>query len=66
MANEAPGSMPADAEVRALLLTSGGRPVIQIVVDPASDVTSIRSAGMDTAAIPAFLARLGSLLSGEG
>ncbi len=56
----------ADAELAELLRTSGGRPVIQIVLDPASDVTSIRSAGMDAAAIPGFLARLGRLLGGEG
>jgi hypothetical protein len=55
-----------DAEVAELLRSSGGRPVIQIVLDPASDQTSIRSAGIEGAAVPAFLARLGRLMSGEG
>ena len=32
-------------ELAALLATSGGRPIIQIVLDPGDDSTSIRSAG---------------------
>ena len=58
-------TMRADAELAELLRASGGLPIIQIVLDPAEDVTSIRSAGMDNAAVPAFLARLGRLMSGE-
>jgi hypothetical protein len=47
-----------------LLAVSGGRPIIQIVLDLENDVTSIRSAGVDGAAIPALILRLGEALSG--
>jgi hypothetical protein len=48
-----------------LLLASGGKPVIQIVLDPEEDVISIRAAGLDGAAVPALVLRLGRALTGE-
>jgi len=48
-----------------LLLASGGRPVIQIVLDPEDDVVSIRAAGLDGAAVPAIVLRLGKALTGS-
>jgi hypothetical protein len=53
-----------DPGLAALLAASGGRPIIQIVLDPATDHTSIRSAGLDGAAIPRFLLSLGRALTG--
>jgi hypothetical protein len=65
MTGEMEGRGHTDAELAMLLRASGGLPIIQIVLDPASDATSIRSAGVDSAAIPAFLLRLGRALGGE-
>jgi hypothetical protein len=48
-----------------LLLASGGRPVIQIVIDPEDDVVSIRAAGLDGAAVPDIVLRLGKALTGS-
>ena len=48
-----------------LLLASGGRPVIQIVLDPEDDVVSIRAAGLDGAAVPGIVLRLGKALTGS-
>ena len=48
-----------------LLLASGGKPVIQIVLDPEDDVISIRTAGLDGAAVPGIVLRLGRALSGQ-
>ena len=53
-----------DPEVRALLETSGGKPIVQIVWDPDTDAASIRSAGMEHALIPRLLLSLGGALSG--
>jgi hypothetical protein len=47
-----------------LLLASGGKPVIQIVLDPEDDVISIRTAGLDGAAVPGIVLRLGKALTG--
>ena len=54
-----------DRGFAALLAASGGRPIIQIVLDPETDQTTIRSAGLDGAAIPRFLLSLGRALTGE-
>jgi hypothetical protein len=48
-----------------LLLASGGKPVIQIVLDPEDDVISIRTAGLDGAAVPGIVLRLGRALTGQ-
>jgi hypothetical protein len=48
-----------------LLLASGGKPVIQIVIDPEDDVVSIRTAGIDGAAVPGIVLRLGRALTGS-
>jgi len=48
-----------------LLLASGGRPIIQIVLDPDDDAISIRCAGLDGAAVPALVLRLGRALTGS-
>jgi hypothetical protein len=48
-----------------LLAVSGGKPIIQIVLDPEDDVISIRTAGIDGAAVPRIVLRLGRALSGE-
>jgi hypothetical protein len=53
------------AVLEDLLLASGGRPVIQILLDPEADVISIRTAGLDGAAVPALVLRLGLALTGE-
>jgi hypothetical protein len=58
-------SPEADRGLAALLAASGGRPIIQIVLDPENDQTSIRSAGLDGAEIPRFLLSLGRALTGE-
>jgi hypothetical protein len=50
---------------KPLLALSGGLPVIQIVLDLESDLTSIRSAGIDGAAVPRLLPRPGRALTGE-
>jgi hypothetical protein len=44
---------------------AGGLPGIQIVLDLESDLTSIRSAGIDGAAVPRLLPRPGRALTGE-
>jgi hypothetical protein len=44
---------------------AGGLPGIQIVLDLESDLTSIRSAGIDGAAVPRLLPRRGRALTGE-
>jgi hypothetical protein len=44
---------------------SGGLPVIHIVLNLDNDLTSIRSAGIDGAAVPPLLLRLGRALTGE-
>jgi len=54
-----------DATVRAMLVASAGRPVIQIVFDPEADTTSIRSVGFEHARIPDFIHTLGRVLVGE-
>jgi hypothetical protein len=65
MTIEADRRVGGDAELASLLRTSGGLPVIQIVLDPDSDATSIRSAGVVAEQIPSFLVRLGRALGGE-
>jgi hypothetical protein len=54
-----------DATVDALLVESGGKPVIRIVWDPETDQTSICSVGFDRAKIPNFIYSLGRMLVGE-
>ena len=49
---------------KPLLALSGGLPVIQIVLDLDNDLTSIRSAGIDSVAVSA-LTLLGRALTGE-
>jgi hypothetical protein len=53
------------AVLEDLLLASGGKPVIQIVLDPEDDVISIRTAGLDGAAVPGIVLRLGRALTGS-
>ncbi len=55
--------LASSPELQLLLASSGGRPVIQIVLDFENDLTSIRSAGVDGAAIPALILRLGRALT---
>lgn len=50
--------------ISALLASSDGKPVIQIVLDPETCETTIRSVGVDQAAIPDFIVRLGRVLTG--
>ena len=54
-----------DTTVEELLRASGGKPVIQIVWNPATDETSIASAGFDHDKIPHFIYTLGRVLVGE-
>jgi hypothetical protein len=54
----------ADDGLAALLASSGGKPVIQIVLEPLGDVASIRSAGIDGHAIPRVILNLGIALCG--
>jgi hypothetical protein len=49
---------------KPLLALSGGLPVIQIVLDLDNDLTSIRSAGIDSVAVSALIL-LGRALTGE-
>jgi hypothetical protein len=49
---------------KPLLALSGGLPVIQIVLDLDNDLTSIRSAGIDSVAVLALIL-LGRALTGE-
>ena len=49
---------------KPLLALSGGLPVIQIVLDLDNDLTSIRSAGIDSVAVLALI-QLGRALTGE-
>jgi len=53
------------AVLEELLLASGGKPVIQIVLDLEEDVISIRTAGLDGAAVPALILRVGRALTAE-
>ncbi|MGY1602341.1 hypothetical protein [Geodermatophilus sp. SYSU D00815] len=55
----------ADDEVRALLETSGGKPIVQIVWDPETDTASIRCAGLDHALVPRLVLNLGRALAGD-
>ncbi|SFF35911.1 hypothetical protein [Blastococcus tunisiensis] len=54
-----------EATIRAMLVASGGKPVIQIVFDPEVDTTSIQSVGFEHAKIPNFIYTLGRVLVGE-
>jgi hypothetical protein len=49
---------------KPLLALSGGLPVIQIVLDLGNDLTSIRSAGIDSVAVLALIL-VGRALTGE-
>ena len=49
---------------KPLLALSGGLPVIQIVLDLDNDLTSIRSAGIDSVAVSALIL-LGRAPTGE-
>jgi hypothetical protein len=49
---------------KPLLALPGGLPVIQIVLDLDNDLTSIRSAGIDSVAVSALIL-LGRALTGE-
>ena len=51
--------------VDQLLAQSGGLPIIQLVLDLDNDLTSIRCAGLDWAAVPGLLLRLACALTGE-
>jgi hypothetical protein len=53
-----------DARTADLLTSSGGKPVIQIVLDPELETTTIRAVGVDHAEIPQFIVRLGKALTG--
>jgi hypothetical protein len=52
-----------DRVIAQLLDCSGGKPIIQIVLDPENDATSISSVGVDKAEIPDFIVRLGKALT---
>ena len=52
-----------DVVIAQLLNCSGGKPIIQIVLDPESGATSITSVGVDQTEIPAFMVRLGKALT---
>jgi hypothetical protein len=54
----------ADDELAALLASSGGKPVIQIVLEPQGNAASIRSAGIDGDLIPQVIANLAIALGG--
>jgi len=54
-----------DAAIQELLAVSGGKPIIQIVFDPETDETSIRSVGFENANVPHFILTLGRFLTGE-
>ena len=54
-----------DATIRAMLVASGGKPVIQIIFDPEVDTTSIQCVGFEQAKIPNFIHTLGRVLVGE-
>jgi hypothetical protein len=55
-----------ETELDLLLRASHGRPVIQIVLDPERDVTTIQGAGIDEASIPRIIIALGRALTDEG
>ena len=63
MAGDVFATTSQDAE--QLLLSSGGKPMIQIVLDVGEDVTSIRSVGLDGAEVVRFLVALGRSLDRE-
>jgi hypothetical protein len=58
-------SASADDELAALLASSSGKPVIQIVLEPQGNVASIRSAGIDGGLIPRVILNLGIALCGD-
>ncbi|WP_324276290.1 hypothetical protein [Blastococcus brunescens] len=55
----------ADATIQAMLVASGGKPVIQIIYDPEADTTSIQSVGFEHGKIPNYIYTLGRVLVGE-
>ncbi|MGY1826348.1 hypothetical protein [Blastococcus sp. SYSU DS0541] len=55
----------ADRTIHAMLAASGGKPVIQIIVDPEADTTTIQSVGFEHAKIPNIIHTLGRVLVGE-
>lgn len=54
-----------ESEIDLLLRASHGRPVIQIVLDPEHDTTTIQGAGLDEAAIPRIIIALGRALTDQ-
>ena len=52
-----------EGRTSVLLASSGGKPVIQIALDPVTGATTISSVGVDQAEIPAFLSRVATALT---
>lgn len=58
-----PTASTTEGRTSALLACSGGKPVIQIALDPVTGATTVSSVGVDQAEIPAFLSRVAQALT---